>query len=166
MKSVKLVIICFLSCVPGLAAHAQCLGCWPPFPPPPPPQCGVNFNLNAAAYQISASPAMPTIQATVVSKSPSNANVSWRATISYTAQNGTTYTSPQKTGSGNSFTPNWGTDMFGGTLRVYATCSRSGYSDYTLQRAIAVGRATAITLCNAQAKSRVLTHRNLPSDRD
>ncbi len=101
-----------------------------------PPPCNVEFSLTSpTAFKISATPTMPTITAAVTKLSPANAQVSWTAKINHNApinaafcSGNTNANSPEVTGTGMSFTPTWGTDIYGGDLIVTATCRAPGYT--------------------------------------
>lgn len=127
------VALVFTTFLPGIA-QAQCLGCWPLY-------CAVNFDLNSSApYQINTVPSMPTIQATVTSRTPFYASISWSAKISHTAPSGCSggpTFEKTVTGQGSSFTPSFG-GFYGGTLTVTATCSASGFTSSSSTRSSTV----------------------------
>ncbi len=111
--------------------------------PPPPPTCSVDFSISPGAPVISTTPAMPSISGSVTSRTPSNATVSWSASISHTApgtncSGGPTFTSNTATGSGTTFTPTF-SGLYGGQLTVTATCSASGYASTSRTRTATVG---------------------------
>jgi hypothetical protein len=89
-------------------------------------------------FFISATPTMPTINATVTNVTPSNASVSWTAQITHTAPSGAcsggpTFSSSVVTGSGASFSPTFA-GFYGDDLTVTATCSAAGYQSSSLTR--------------------------------
>ena len=132
----------------GAEGGLYCVRCpTPPRPPPPPPPpllppiCLLEINIEPGTPAISATPAMPTITATVTN-APSDATVSWSAQIAHTAPGGTCsggpqFNSPIATGSGTSFTPTFG-GIYGGTLTVSARCSAPGYQSSTAGATVTV----------------------------
>ena len=111
-----------------------------------PTECSFELSVEPMAPAISAVPVMPRITATVTEVSPAEATVSWSAQIAYTpflnpdscSDDATTsFNSSRLTGSGRSFTPDFG-GIYGGELTVMATCSVEGEADVSASETVTI----------------------------